>query len=263
MTSYVAPTLTSVEVAGVCVHPLDTAGVLTYISYRLNRQQACHIATVNPEFIVRARRDPGFRAVLDRCHLRTVDGIGVALALRWTRGLRVARVTGADLLLPLARLMAESGESLFLLGAGPGVAAAAAVRLGELCPEVRVAGVLEGSPDPIEDEQTCAIIRESGARVLLVAFGAPAQEVWIARNLPRLGPCVAIGVGGALDYLSGAVPRAPLWVRRCGLEWLYRLIRQPRRLRRQLALPVFVYLVAGQAVRERRRRISSDRDNDD
>ena len=98
-------------------------------------------------------------------------------------------------------------------------------------------------------ERICA----SGARVLLVAYGAPAQEYWIARNLARLQPCVAVGVGGTFDYLSGTTPRAPAWMRGAGLEWLYRLVRQPWRWRRQLALPLFVYLVLRDSVRGRER----------
>lgn len=232
------------------VHPLDTIGVLECICRFLDAHRALQLATVNPEFVVRAHRDPIFRAVLNRCDLATVDGVGLALALRWARGVPAARVTGTDLILPLVEILATRRMPLFLLGAGPGVAAAAALRLQDYCPEVQFAGVLEGSPYANEDEQTCAIIRESGARVLLVAYGAPAQEMWIARNLSRIGPCVAIGVGGAFDYLSGRVPRAPEWMRRHGLEWLYRLMRQPGRWRRQLALPIFVYLVLQQAAQE-------------
>lgn len=207
-----------------------------------------HIVTVNPEMVVLASREPAFRAVLERASLLTVDGVGVALALRYLYRLVVARVTGVELLLALARCSARDLTPVYLLGAAPGVAEAAAARLKETDPGLVVAGVFAGSPDCSQDEPQAAMIRSSGARVLFVAFGTPAQEYWIRRNLPALGDCVAVGVGGSFDYIAGVVPRAPGWMRAAGLEWLYRLARQPWRWRRQLALPIFVYLVARQAM---------------
>ena len=115
----------------------------------------------------------------------------------------------------------------------------------------------EGSPRPEDDAETIDRIRESGATMLLVAYGAPAQIHWIHRNLPRLdaaGVRVVIGIGGALDYISGNVPWAPPLVRRLGLEWLYRLAREPWRWRRQMALPMFAALVARDAAKKRLRR---------
>ncbi len=113
---------------------------------------------------------------------------------------------------------------------------------------LRIAGTYAGTWGGSEDEEIVRMVRASAARLLLVAFGSPAQEYWIARNLPRLGPCVAIGVGGTFDYLAGRIPRAPGIVRAAGFEWLYRLLQQPWRWRRQLALPLFVYLVLRQRV---------------
>ena len=239
------------QIAGVRVHVLDTNQVVSAVGGMLSDGGSHQVVTVNAEFIVRARCEPEFRRVLNGSDLSIVDGSGVAFALRWLHGLRAIRVGGADIIPDLAQLAAERGLPVFLLGAMPGVAEMAARRLMELAPGLRIVGTHSGSPDPAEEAAIADMVRSRGARLLLVAFGAPAQEYWIARNLERLGPCVAMGVGGAFDYLAGVMPRAPLWVRRAGFEWLYRLIRQPWRWRRQLALPIFVYLALRELPRSR------------
>lgn len=210
-----------------------------------------HIVTVNPEFVIAARRDAAFARVLRESALATADGVGITLAGR-VLGVPIGpRVTGVDLVEGLAELSTRDERArLFLLGAGPGVAEAAAERLRERFPGVRVVGTHVGSPDDAAWREIEWRLDETRPTVLLVAFGHPAQDLWIARRRGALvshGILVAIGVGGTFDYLSGRVPRAPRLIRRAGLEWLYRLIRQPWRWRRQLALPLFVLLV----VRER------------
>ena len=195
---------------------------------------------------MRARRDAGLAHVIRAARLVTPDGMGILWAMRLA-GRRVPeRVTGVDLTLALAERAAEAGYPIFLLGAGPGVAQAAAEALSERFPGLRVAGCWGGSPRPRDDAEAVARIQASGARLALVAYGAPAQELWIARTLPALPGVVALGVGGALDMIAGRIPRAPGWMRAAGLEWLYRLAREPWRGRRMLALPRFA-LVAGRA----------------
>jgi N-acetylglucosaminyldiphosphoundecaprenol N-acetyl-beta-D-mannosaminyltransferase len=124
-------------------------------------------------------------------------------------------------------------------------------------PGLEVAGVFAGSPRPADEEQIITGIRKAAPDLLFVAYGVPAEEKWIARHRQRLGVPVMIGVGGAFDFAAGVTRRAPAWMRRVGLEWLYRLVREPVRWRRQLALPVFVVLVVRQrlSVFARRRRI--------
>jgi N-acetylglucosaminyldiphosphoundecaprenol N-acetyl-beta-D-mannosaminyltransferase len=168
-------------------------------------------------------------------------------------------VTGVRLSWFLGELSAETGEGMFLLGAGPGVADAAGQRLIKLHPGAWVADTwAEGSPRPEDDERTIARIRDSGATMMLVAYGAPAQIYWIHRNMTALeeaGVRIVIGIGGALDYISGNVSYAPALVRKLGLEWAYRLIREPWRWRRQMVLPVFAALVVRDAVMARVRRV--------
>ncbi len=207
------------------------------------------VATVNPEFVMRARRDDAFRQALAQADLAVPDGVGLIWAgLLLGRRFR-GRVPGVELTHRLAALAADRGYALYLLGAAPGVAEEAAACLRKDHPGLRIAGTYAGSPDPADEEQIVARIRAAAPQILLVAYGAPQQDLWLRRNLPRLFVPVGMGVGGTLDYIAGRVPRAPAWMRRIGLEWSYRLIRQPWRWRRMLALPTFAGLVLCQAAR--------------
>jgi len=198
------------------------------------------VATVNPEFVMRAGVDHKFARVLESADLCLADGSGVVWAAR-RQGCTIREpVTGVDLIPPLAALCARRHFRLFLLGAAPGVAADLASRLRAAQPALEAAAH-SGSPDPSFDAETLALIRSYKPHVLLVAYGAPSQELWIDRMSDLLG--VAIGVGGAFDYLTGRVPRAPAWMRRAGMEWLFRLIRQPWRIRRMAVLPLYAWRV--------------------
>jgi N-acetylglucosaminyldiphosphoundecaprenol N-acetyl-beta-D-mannosaminyltransferase len=206
------------------------------------------VATVNPEFVMLARRDREFRAILRGASLRTPDAIGLMMAARILGRRFPERVPGVELVQSLARAAAAHGYRLFLLGAGPGVAEAAAGRLVEDTPGLQVAGTFAGDASEAGDRESLARIRDVRPDIVLVAYGAPAQERWAHRNLPVCGAAVAIGVGGTFDYLAGRVPRAPYLVRRIGFEWLFRLITQPWRARRMAVLPVFLAHVFRQRV---------------
>jgi N-acetylglucosaminyldiphosphoundecaprenol N-acetyl-beta-D-mannosaminyltransferase len=200
------------------------------------------VATVNPEFVMRAQRDAAFARVLASAELCLPDGTGVVWAANRQGCELPGPVAGVDLVRPLAEMCARRGFRLFLLGATPGVADELAARLRGADPGLQVRAHA-GAPDPAHDEEALRLIHEHGTQVLLVAFGAPAQELWIDRLRNRLGVAVAIGVGGAFDYLTGRVPRAPEWMRDAGLEWLHRLIRQPWRIRRMAVLPAYALKV--------------------
>lgn len=214
-----------------------------------------HVVTLNPEYIMAARQHRAFAAGIRAADLVTVDGAGVALAVRLHGG-RAHRVTGVEILGWLAAMSGPLSAPLFLLGAGPGVAAEAAAALQRRRPAAAIAGTWDGgSPDPTHDRESIARIAASGARTVAVAYGAPGQVLWIERNrvaLAAAGVRLAIGVGGALDFVAGRVPRAPAFVQRLGLEWLYRLAREPWRWRRQLALPHFAALVLRDQIRRLR-----------
>ncbi|MEA2645116.1 MAG: N-acetylglucosaminyldiphosphoundecaprenol N-acetyl-beta-D-mannosaminyltransferase [Chloroflexota bacterium] len=209
------------------------------------------VATVNPEFVMHARRDAAFRRILRDCALRTPDGAGLMLGARILGHPLPQRVPGVEMVIDLARAAATRGDRLFLLGGAPGVAEAAAEALRRAAPGVEVAGTLAGDAGEEGDAAALSAISASGADIVLVAFGAPAQELWSSRNLAVSGAAVAIGVGGTFDYLSGTVRRAPRVMRRLGLEWLFRLAQQPSRWRRMAVLPVFLLLVVRQRVLRR------------
>jgi N-acetylglucosaminyldiphosphoundecaprenol N-acetyl-beta-D-mannosaminyltransferase len=169
------------------------------------------------------------------------DGIGVVWASRRVGCPLPERVPGIELMEALCARAEAEGWAVFLLGGLPGVAEQAALALSRRWPRLRVAGTHHGYFS--EDGPVVEQVARSGAQVLFCGLGSPRQELWLARNLARLGVQLAMGVGGSLDVLAGRTPRAPLWLRRLHLEWLYRLLREPRRWRRQLALPRFAWLV--------------------
>ena len=205
------------------------------------------VVTVNPEFIVAAQSDDDFRSILNASSLALPDGVGLLWAARFLGHPLRERVTGTDMVQRVAALAAQKGYSLFLLGAAPGVAVATAARLCQTHPGLRIAGTHAGSPALEEEDEIVRLIQRAKPDILFVAYGAPQQDKWIARNLERLGVPVAMGVGGAFDFISGRAKRAPRWLQRVGLEWLHRLLHEPWRWRRMLALPKFMWLV----VRER------------
>jgi len=229
-------------VLGSPVDCVDMSEALAELERLLEAGPCRLVVTVNPESLMRARRDAEFADVLREAALRVPDGWGAAWALR-RAGCTAGAVPGADLAVEVAGLCARRGWSLFLLGGEPGVAEAAGARLRGLHPGLRLAGCEAGSPAVDDDAEVAGRVAASGADAVLVAYGQPRQELWIRRNAARLPARVAIGVGGTFDYLSGRVPRAPAWMRSHGLEWLYRLVRQPWRARRMAVLPVYALLV--------------------
>ncbi len=232
-----------VRVLGVRVDVVTEKTLLDAIARWVAEGTPRQIATINPEFVMRARANPPFASVLEASDVATPDGVGVIWAAR-RRGVRIAeRVGGSDLAVPLARQCARLGHRLYLLGAAEGVAEEAARRLRRQVPGLTIAGTYAGVSGPEGDADTIPRVRAARPDVLLVAYGSPAQEFWIARNKDLVGVPVGIGVGGALDYLAGVQRRAPALVRRLWLDWAFRLVTQPRRWRRMLALPRFAWAV--------------------
>ncbi|MGH2469704.1 MAG: WecB/TagA/CpsF family glycosyltransferase, partial [Chloroflexota bacterium] len=192
------------------------------------------LATVNPEFVMEARRNPDFAQVLREADLCVPDGVGLIWASRLLRQPLRARAPGVELVWALAGLCAERDRTLFLLGGRDGVARDAARRLQARFPRLRLAGTFEGNP---RGPEAPARVRAAAPDVLLVAYGHPRQDLWIHQQQAELRVPVAVGVGGAFDFIAGRTHRAPAWLRRLGLEWLHRLAREPWRWRRMLALP--------------------------
>jgi N-acetylglucosaminyldiphosphoundecaprenol N-acetyl-beta-D-mannosaminyltransferase len=195
------------------------------------------VVTLNPEILMRARREPDFHAILESAALIVPDGIGLVRALRRRGHGDAVRVGGADLLEAYLPHAPQLGHRVALVGAGPGVAERAAMVLGRAHPDLDV--IADGG-DPTA--ATALRVGRSAPDVVAAAYGAGRQERFLRDHLETMRARLGIGVGGTLDYLAGTARRAPSLVRRAGLEWLWRLALEPSRWRRQLVLPQFWYL---------------------
>ena len=191
-----------------------------------------HVMTPNSEMAVAAARDPAFRALLAGGELNLPDSVGVVWMSRLTRTSLPARVTGVDTVTALCGRLTEE-HTVFLLGAAPGVADRAAAELHARNPRLTVAGTFTGSPRDADAEDIVRRINAAAPRLLLVAYGAPAQDLWIAKHIAQLPSVrVAMGVGGTFDFLAGERRRAPAAFQSLGLEWAWRLWQEPRRIGR-------------------------------
>jgi N-acetylglucosaminyldiphosphoundecaprenol N-acetyl-beta-D-mannosaminyltransferase len=234
---------TAISILGVPVHDVTTEETLALIDQFVRERTPHQLCTVNPEFIMMAQSDVEFKQILQYAALNLPDGVGVLWAAKRLGHPLRERVAGSDLVGLITDRAQTSGWRIFLLGAAEGVAERAAISLRERCPQTHIVGAYAGTPRPEDEADIAARIRSSEADVLLVAYGAPKQDKWIARNIEQTGAAVAIGIGGSLDFIVGTQKRAPRWMQRAGIEWLYRLVREPWRWRRQLALPKFVWRV--------------------
>ena len=235
--------MASVEILGVRVDDVTYGGLLDSVDAFVASGEPHQVITVNVEMLVATRDDPELMRALADSDLNVADSVGVMFAARLVGCALQERVTGSDGIYRLAEHCARRGYRLYLLGAASGVAELVAERLSVGNPGLEIAGTYAGSPGTDEEDDIIDRVRMANADLLLVAYGVPAEEKWIARNRLRLGVPVMVGVGGAFDFVAGVTRRAPAWMRRCGLEWLYRLVQEPWRWRRQLALPKFLILV--------------------
>lgn len=201
----------------------------------LAREGGRHVAFANPHCFNVAARDPGYREVLGRADLVLPDGVGIQLACRMIGAELRENLNGTDLLPHLCRHAARCGQSIFLVGAAPGVAETMRDRLVETYAGLRIVGAKHGYFQPATEDEREVIeaVRQARPDYLLVARGVPTQERWIDEHLQELGAGVALGVGGLFDFVAGRIPRAPVWVREVGLEWLWRLGQEPRRMCRR------------------------------
>lgn len=236
-----------VRILGCRVDATGGADAVRRIAALAKGEGSSLVVTLGTEMIVAAQRDAAFRAAVNASALSLCDTIGVLYAARMY-GVRIPeRVTGVDLIDPLCDALAAEGLSLYLLGSKGDTAARAGAALLARHPGLRIAGARDGYFSPAQDAEVAREIAATGASVVLVGLGSPRQEMWIRAHLAATGAHVGIGVGGSFDVVAGNVERAPERWRRLNLEWLYRLLKEPQRWRRQLALPLFVLL----ALRER------------
>ncbi|MEI6221977.1 MAG: WecB/TagA/CpsF family glycosyltransferase [bacterium] len=240
----------TISILSVAISEMRKDELLSLVSQRLNvlptgKARPLVIATVNPEMIMLAQKNEKFKSVLNQADIQTADGVGVVWAAKKLFNQSIERITGSDFLPEICEMAAKHGASVFFLGAGEGVAHLAAQSIQKWLPNLRIAGMFGGSRDDDFSKLPEHVKKQlSQADVIFVAYGAPAQELWIRRNLSHLMGCkVVMGVGGAFDFVAGTVKRAPKWVRVLGLEWFFRLLLQPWRWRRMLVLPRFVLRV--------------------
>ena len=207
-----------------------------------------YVATPNPEIVEVCREDPEARAAVNAADLVLPDGVGVVKGAAMLGTPLKEKTPGIEFAAHLMEKLAEEGKSLYLLGAKPGVAEQAAKRLAEAHPGLRIAGTHDGYFK--EDGPVVEDIRQSGADVVFVCLGAPKQEKWMAKNGAATGAGLLVGLGGCLDIFSGNVKRAPVLFQKLGLEWFYRLCKEPSRIGRMMKLPLFLIHVK----QEKRRR---------
>lgn len=244
----------------VWIDVLTLQGALEEIAALVEMGAGGCVFTPNVDHVVVAEEDRLFRDAYQRANLALADGQPIVWTSRLLGARLPARVSGSDLVWPLMELAAKRAWRVFLVGGAPGVAEAAAERLDREL-GVRIAGidasvvpltVDAGAPDPV-----AARIASSRPHLVLVALGCPKQERWIHRNLDRIQPAVALGIGASLDFVTGRVRRAPGWVSRAGLEWLYRLGQEPRRLAGRYLLrdPKFLLVLLRTALAPRSERV--------
>ncbi len=232
----------SVEILGLrvdCPAPADMPAMLARcIADRTPR----HVVTADASMVVLARRDPALMQIVRHADLVTPDGAGILWASRLFRTPIPHKISGVDLVADICRLSAQHGWRVFFLGAAPGVAALAADNLRARFPGAQIVGTRDGYFSPADEPQVVAEIQAARPDVLLVAFGIPKQEKWITAHKAALQVPVSIGIGGSFDVYSGRVKRAPVWMQRASLEWLYRLASNPKKIGKVMTLPQFALL---------------------
>lgn len=247
-----------IRVLGVNFDPFSMDELIDVLEMRIRSNQKTLISFANPEFVVGARHNFFLREYLNKTDYNLADGVGILLAARMYGKRLSERITGTDFTQRLAAFSAQHGYGIYLLGGHVGVAVDASNRLKTRYPECKIAGLHDGYFKPDEEDEIIDAINASNCTFLMVCLGNPKQEEWIDRNYNRLNVSVIFGNGGALDFASGRVSRAPVFMQKFGFEWLWRLFQDfsYTRLRRMMRLPVFVAMVIFDIVNTPKRETS-------
>ncbi|UII57997.1 WecB/TagA/CpsF family glycosyltransferase [Cytobacillus spongiae] len=226
---------------GVKVSPLNYEEIIDDIKSRMQAGEQSTIIAVNPEKVMTASQNAELLDLINNSTYQIPDGVGILLASKLKGGNIRSRVTGVDMMERLIRFASEEGRKVFLYGAKEEVVTEAKRKLEETYPSLMISGYENGY---VKDHDALVEkINASEAELLFVAMGSPRQELWIREHMPKLNVKVFQGVGGSFDVFSGRVKRAPAFFQKLGLEWLYRLIKDPKRLKRQMNLPRFLLKV--------------------
>lgn len=229
------------EILGVQVNTENYDELIPKVFQNIDDKKKSLVVAINPEKLMKAKDDPELKALLNRAEFQIPDGIGVIIASKLQKGNITSRVTGVDMMDRIVREAARTQKSIFLYGAKPGIADKAANKLIETYPELIVAGTQDGYEK--DNDKVIETINQAQPDILFVAMGSPKQEQWIEQHREELHPILYQGVGGSFDVLAGNVKRAPAVFQRFGAEWLYRLLKEPSRLKRQMNLPKFLFVV--------------------
>lgn len=235
------------EILGVGIDQITGKDALQQIGAFIASGQPHQIVTANAEIIYQASKNEKMRTIINNAQMVTADGSGVVWASRQLGQPLPQRVTGIDLVNSICQQSAKDKWKIYILGSAPGVAATAAINIRDKFPGCNIIGTHHGYFNAKEEKQILAELEQLRPDILFVALGAPKQEYWIAEHMEQLQIPVAMGIGGSMDVLSGNVKRAPKWMQKMNLEWLYRLLIQPTRFKRMLALPKFMLAVKKQA----------------
>ncbi len=233
----------SVKVLGVKIDQVTMDGAVSQVAEMIAQRGPHLVITANSEMVMLANHDPLLYQIIDRADLVVADGIGVVWASRMLGKPLRQRIPGVELMEAVLARSVESKWKVFLLGGEPGVTDEAGAKLLQLYPGLQIVGSHHGFFRKEEEEQVFASIKAVRPDILFIALGVPKQEKWAAAYLAHLDVPVAMGVGGSLNIFAGRASRGPKWMQRYGLEWLYRLLKQPWRAGRMLALPQFALWV--------------------
>jgi len=226
-------------ILGVDVNTENYDELIPKLFQNIDAKKKSLVVAINPEKLMKAKDDPALKALLNRAEFQIPDGIGVIIASKIQKGNITSRVTGVDMMDRIVREAARTGKSIFLYGAKPGVAEAAAAKLIDTYPDLKVAGTQDGYEK--DTSKVIAKINAAQPDILFVAMGSPKQELWIEEHRENLHPILYQGVGGSFDVLAGNIKRAPAAFQKVGAEWLYRLLLEPSRIKRQMNLPKFLF----------------------
>ena len=233
----------TVEILDVPVAALTMREAVEQAERWMDERRGALIATANAEMIMNATRDPELLGILRSADLVVPDGAGTVWAAHHLGHEMPERVAGYDLVQELLRRAPEKNRRVFFFGSAPGVAEKAKRKAEELYPGISVVGARNGYFTDVEEPEIVREIREAAPDLLLAALGVPKQEKWLHKHKEELNVPLSIGVGGTLDVMAGTMRRAPLWMQKAKLEWLFRGLLQPKRAGRLLALPKFVFRV--------------------
>ncbi len=241
-----------VDIHGVLIDNVTMSEALDKVLSMLKGQTPQKIFTPNSEIIMQATRDPELKHMLNSAELVVPDGAGVILASRIMKNELKEKVSGVDLVRKILANTEKRPTSFFIFGGKPGVAEKASVNILYDHPKAKILGYRNGYFDENEVPEIIKQINDSRAEILLVGLGAPKQEKWIHQYAGELNCKILMGIGGSIDVFAGTVKLAPEFMRKAGLEWLYRLIKEPKRAKRMLDLPRFILLTLKKKVADRR-----------